>query len=316
MGKRFAILGLLFGAAIFGSSSRAQTPQGQGIEQARLRTNDVRSDFRQKPLDIGINMDGSPVVTPGDLDLGIQAILKRREQEQYFRLFGDAAGFYTNNVALTKNNPQADSYFFADVGLTYQRMVNENLQVEATIRQALFRYNTYSQFDFESFNAGTGVSYVVKQAWDIMLSARYNYERMTSGDIGSAFFSNNTITVGAQKTFPFANGNYAFAGAAAIFGFSSPLSSQRDEYGLFGGGHYNFTRKFTGDVYYRIASYCYTEGGRTDLNQTAVFSLAYLFNDYARVTASVSLTSDRSNQSVYDYSVINAGGGLSFQYRF
>jgi len=275
--------------------------------------------MQQQSLPLGVNVSQLPVTTSGDLDLGIQVILKRKEAEQPFRFFADAAEFYTNNVFLSRNNRQSDSYFFADVGFTYQRKITDELSLETTVRQGFFRYSQYREVDFEDFNAGVGLTYDWKKLWDINLFSRYNFERFTSGDISSDFFRNHTITVGAQKSFYFNNqsnqGNYAYLGYSSIFGWSTPTSSQRNEHGFFSGVHYNFTRKFSGDIYYRIAAFTY-EVGRTDLNQTVVVSLAYIFNDYARLTASASYASDISNHSVFNYDLFTTGGGIALQLKF
>lgn len=262
-----------------------------------------------------MNVNQEALTTPGDFDLGIQAIMKRREAEQPFRFFADTAEFYTNNVGLTRTHQQSDAYFFADVGFTYSRKVTDELTFETTLRQGFFRYNQFTPLNFEDFNAGVGLTYDWKKLWDLTFFGRYNFERFTQGNISSDFFLNNTLAIGAQKTFEFNGGNYIYLGYSSIFGWATPLSKQRDEHGLFAGTHYNFIRKFSGDLYYRIAVFDYTVG-RTDLNQTVVASLAYTFNNYAKLTASVSFASDISNHSVYNYDLVTAGGGLAVQIKF
>ncbi len=317
MGKRFAISGVLFllcGMAAVSSTALAQNPSA-AIESSRLRSSEAGPQFQSQSLPLGANVEQLALRTSGDLDLGVQLIMKRQEREEPFRIFADTAEFFTSNVALTRTGARSDSYFFGDVGFTYNKHITDDLQVEATVRQSFFRYSTYSRLDFEDMNAGTGLTYQLKKVWDVTVFGRYNFERMTQENANRDFFRNSTITIGAQKTFSFNNGNYAYFGYSSIFGFSAPTSAERDEHGIFAGAHYNFSRQLSAELYYRIAAFPYTVG-RTDLNQTAVLTLAYAFNDYARLTASVSFTSDRSNHSVYDYDVANTGGGLAFQLRF
>ena len=273
--------------------------------------------MQQSSLPLGVNVTDLPVSTSGDLDLGVQVIMKRKEKEQDFRFFGDAAEFYTDNVALAKNHQQGDSYFFGDVGFTYQHNLTSDLTLEATVRQGFFRYDTFKSLDFDDFNAGTGLTYDWKKLWDIALFGRYNYERFSeSGEISNSFFQNNTMTLGAQKTWAFNQRDYLYAGYSSIFGWSAPKLNQRDEHGFFGGVHYNFSREFSADFYYRIAVFDYAEAGRTDLNQTMVASFAYIINDYAKITASASFAVDNSNQSVYDYNLFTGGGGVALQIKF
>lgn len=312
-GASHAFLGAFAGIACLGLSSYAQNPGA--IDVARQQTMNIQPQLQQQSLPLGVNANQLPVYTPGDLDLGIQVILKRREAEQPFRFFADTAEFYTNNVGLTKTNKQADSYFFADFGFTYERKLNDDLTFETTVRQGFFRYSEFRSLDFEDFNAGTGLSYDWKRLWDITVFARYNFERFTDGSLGSEFFQNHTISFGGQKTWGFNGGHYIYLGYSSIIGWASPTDAERDEHGFFLGGHYNFTRRFTGDIYYRVAVFDYSIG-RTDLNQTVVASLAYIFNDYAKLTASASFASDRSNHSVFDYDMVTTGGGLAFQLKF
>jgi len=74
--------------------------------------------------------------------------------------------------------------------------------------------------------------------------------------------------------------------------------------------------KLAADLYYRAALFDYNSTGRTDINQTVVASLAYYFNDYAKVSASASFATEQANHSVYDYDLFTTGGGVAFQLRF
>ena len=50
--------------------------------------------MEQTTLPLGVSTNDLATYTPGDLDLGVQAILKRKQAEQPFRFFADvAAGF-------------------------------------------------------------------------------------------------------------------------------------------------------------------------------------------------------------------------------
>ena len=311
-----ALVGIFF-VVPFAPSSSAQAPgnAGDAVEQARQRTFDVQPQLQQQNLPLGVNLSNLPVSTSGDLDLGIQMIMKRQEAEPNYRFFADIAGFYTSNVALTPVNALGDSYLFADLGFTYQRRLTDELSWEATISQGFFSYSQLTQFNFQDFNIGSGLTYQLKKLWDISVFGRYNFERFTQGDIGTDFFRNNTITVGAQKSFTFTGNHYVYFGYSSIFGWADPYYAERDEHGLFAGAHYNITQQFYGELYYRIAAFDYAVG-RTDLNQMVVATVAYVFNQNVKLSASYSFVSDRSNHSVYSYDAGTTGGGLALQVRF
>jgi hypothetical protein len=300
---------------VFALASSASAQNAGAVEQARQVSTDVQPAFQQQSLPLGVGVNDLSTYTPGDLDLGIQMIMKRKEAEQPFRFFADVAGFYTNNVALVNKGAQGDSYLFADVGFTYERRLTDELTFESTVRQGFFEYNKFSSLDFDDFNLGGGLTYQSKKLWDLAFFGRYNFERFTHDSIGNEFFSNNTLTIGAQKTVVFNQYNYAYFGYSSVFGASDPFYAQRDEHGFFGGIHYNFSHKLYAELYDRIAVFNYNIG-RTDLNQTVVATVGYTVNDYARITASFSYVDDRSNHSVYDYDAATSGGGLALQIKF
>lgn len=310
-----AILAGALGLFCFSYPVSAQNPGNPGAEQARQISSQTQVQAQQLSLPLGVSATDLATATPGDMDLGIQAILKRKQSEQPFRFFADAAGFYTNNVALVRSGERSDSYLFMDIGFTYDQKINDELSVESTIRQGFFRYNAFSTFDFEDLNIGGGLTYQAKKMWDIAFFGRYNFERFTQGDLSRDFFRNNTFTFGAQKTFFFNQYQYAYIGYSSVIGLATPRYSQRDEHGIFAGIHYNFTPKFYAEVYERAACFNYSIG-RTDFNQTLVATIGYIFNDYARLTASFSLADDRSNHSVYNYDAATTGGGVALQLRF
>lgn len=312
-----AILAGALGVICFTLPASAQNPgNNAAADQARQISTQTQVQSQQLTLPLGVSSTDLATETPGDMDLGIQAILKRKQAEQPFRFFADAAGFYTDNAALVRTGERGDSYLFMDVGFTYDQKLNDEWSIESTIRQGFFRYDQFSTFDFEDFNLGGGLTYQAKKLWDIAFFGRYNFERFTQGDLSQDFFRNNTFTFGAQKTIYFNQYQYAYIGYSSVIGLSTPRSSQRDEHGFFAGVHYNFTPKLYAEIYDRVACFNYTDSGRTDLNQTLVATVGYIINDYARVTASFSLADDRSNRSVFNYDASTSGGGLALQLRF
>jgi outer membrane scaffolding protein for murein synthesis (MipA/OmpV family) len=314
MGTHVAILGCFCGLICLASSSFGQAPV-PSVEQARLRTGNqgLRNDQGAESTHSAVQQ--TSLSAPNNLDIGVMLIMKKREAEQAFRFFADTSSFYTNNAALTKHDTHGDSYFTADIGLTYEHKLADSLSIEATVREAFYRYSEFTSLDFESLDAGLGLSYEAKKFWNIMFFGRYNFERFTQGDIGRDFFRNNTLTVGLQKTFAFGGSNYAYIGYSSIFGFTYPYDEQRDEHGIFMGLRYNFTRALSCELYYRVALFDYT-GGRQDVNQTASASLSYNFTAWLKLIATASFSSDRSNRSALDYDALGTGGGLALQLRF
>jgi hypothetical protein len=121
--------------------------------------------------------------SPGDADLGEQVLLKRQDKATPFSAFANLSGFYTNNAALTNAARVDDFFFVGEVGVSYQPRFTAELLGEITVREADFRYARYDALDFESLNAGAGLTYTPHYLGGIALSARYNYNRLTDGKL-------------------------------------------------------------------------------------------------------------------------------------
>ncbi len=312
---RFVVAATLASTALHLSSQRvfAQADQSRIEQSQRFRTSVQPSDEAHNQSEIV----GEPAPdSPGDNDLGEQVILKRQEKPNPFTVFGEVSGFDTTNAALTKHNEKNDGFLFSQVGFSYQPRINRDLSADFTIRQAVFRYATFSQLDFESLNIGTGLTYVDESLWNVAFSARYNFNLLTDAVSYKDFFEDHTLTLGALKTFSLSKAHFLYAGFSGVLGWSIPSASERDEVGPYFGYHSALTRNLTLDLFYRIAWFHYNFGNREDLNQTLAAALQYNFTPWLSINASLSSGFNNSNHSQLDYTTLNSGGGLSVSYKF
>ncbi len=180
------------------ASARAQEPQ-QRIEQARQF--DLQTPSPQSPATSHEPAVNTAQNLNDDESFGVQQILKRQEQPKPFRLFGEATGFYTSNAALTRTHPVSDAFLVATFGAEYRRALPYNLQFESTVKISTYRYDQYQQLSFNSIDAGAGLTYRATPLWNIDLSARYNFTDLFGDQSGESFFTNHTITLGAQKVY-------------------------------------------------------------------------------------------------------------------
>ncbi len=253
----------------------------------------------------------------GDDDsFGLQQFLKEKERLRPFRTFAEISAFVTNNVALTRKAPQTDQFLLAAFGFEYHRPLPNGLQLEGTLRLATFRYNEFRQLDFNSVDIGGGLTYHLQKLGGVDVFARYNFNALLGAESEDAFFKNHTITLGMQKSVPFSQAHYAFAGVSGQLGFADPKNAERDELAAYAGYHLQATRKLEVDLLYRYAHYIYTEGGRRDANQTLSLGLRYHFTEWFSAMASTYVGWNRSTLSAFDYDVANGGGGLSLMLQF
>lgn len=286
------------------------------IDQARTRSALLRPDLQDDDDDDEtIESDGSVVKTPGDLDLGVQQLMTRKERDHLLRLFATTQAYYTDNVRLTGFNPESDAYLFTEVGARYEGKLTDDLNLEATVRQAFFRYDEFTRYNFESLNAGAGLSYKLPQHPDFILFSRYNCERLTNDGLDDQFFLNNTLSLGLQKSWVTQGSSLYYLGYASTFGFAHESLAERDEHGLYGGAHWQLSECLEAALYARVAYFDY-DSGQHDMNYMIVPSLTWRFTPWCELNASLNYVLNQSNRERFDYDAFTAGGGLGLKVQF
>ena len=285
------------------------------IEQARAVTLPTKLSTTP-PVSTSSNLpSGDQAITQDDA-FGAQRILKNTPPPRPFQAFAEMSAFATNNVALVNRSREADSFLVATFGLSYRHALTSTVQFETTLRGAMFRYNKFDVLSFNSVDAGGGVVWNPAQLPGVDLFLRYNFTDLFSED-GDTFFKNHTVTLGGQKTLALSRAHAVFAGASAQLGIADPAISQRDEYIAYTGYHLQATRQLDVDLLYRYGYFVYREeGDRRDHNQAISLGLRFRINDYAALSASSFVGINSSNQEVFDYDVLNGGGGVGVSLRF
>lgn len=256
------------------------------------------------------------VVDANDESFGTQALLKRDDKPKPFSVFADVSAFVTNNVALTSRDPLRDAFLVANFGLSCQRNVADALSAEFTLKGGIFRYEKYSELDFQSIDAGLGVNYRLPKLWDVTLFARYNFTDLYNGDTGDHFFTNNTVTFGAQRALVLGRAHNVFAGVSGTVSLAEPRSAQRDEGSFYTGYHVDLTRSLGADAFYRAAWHVYRENDRVDINHTVTLSVRFSVKDWLAVIAAGYASFNDSNKPAFDYTAISGGLGLSLDLKF
>lgn len=253
-----------------------------------------------------------------DLDsFGVQQMLVcGPERARYFRVVGEISGFATDNVGLSRRDPVSDSFMVGSFGLDYRRPLKRGFQVDAAFQAALFRYNEYSQLDFNSYDVGAGLTYHLNRLGGVELSARYNFNVLKAASSGDTLFENHTITAAVEKVFTLSKAHYALLGFSGKAGFAAPRPSERHELGAYAAYHIEVLPQLEVDIAYRYARYFYTVDDRRDHNQTASVGVRYRVRDYFSVSSSAFYIWDQSNKEVLSYKAGSFGGALTLLLRF
>jgi hypothetical protein len=312
----WATAGLFFAGMSGSLVSQVTAPIDTQIERARrLDSNPLLapqiSDLRPEE-----EMNLVAPATPGDDDLGQQLILKRSDQYKAFRVFGDFATLWSNNVTLLKDSPLSDGYVIGTVGGQWQPIITPNLIGNITVAQQFFRYMEFSDLDFDSFNAGGNLSYVFQELDGLSPSLGYNYNRLTDDGFGDSFFQVHTISVGVQKPWVVSSAQLVYVGGIAEFDFADPTAPQRNDYRIYAGYQVDLTRSIRAQLFYQIAVYDYTDISRTDLNNTISASGTYKFTEWLSLTAVASGGFNNSSRPVFDYEAFNGGGNVTIDFKF
>lgn len=274
--------------------------------------------------------------TEGDDDIGVQAILHRKDKFKSFTVFGNASGYYTDNVFLTKDQQFYDRYMAGEVGASYTPKFTDRFFGEVTLKQQFFRYDNYSVLDFDGQVGTVGLTYIVPELEDTAVFLRYTYTRLTrsnndsvasNGDLeedGTEFYKNHGVTFGAQKSWELSKAHYVFLGSTVDLGYTdwddpAVASPQRNDYALFTGYRANITRNFEAQLFYRLAMEDYTkvpQEDRVDLKNLVSVSFVYNWTDWLNLTVNSSFVFNDSNWNANSYEAATYGSTLGLNYRF
>ncbi len=294
----------------------AQTPLLPQVEQAR--------QFRSLPETVDLQgQRNAPQTSPlgglgtGDDAFGTQVFLKREEKVEPFSAFAEIGAFVTNNVALARRDEQQDSFLVGTTGAAFTKRFAFNLRFDASARAAAYRYDKFSELDFQSIDLSAGVAWSPPQLRGAEVMVRYTHTNLTTAKDTTEFYSNHAILLGVQKVVPFGRAQAVYFGASAQWSFADPEPAGRDEYVAYAGYRAQLTRSIDADLFYRYGSYVYREGqGREDDNQTLSLALHYTPRPWLSFSATGFYGVNRSNRSAFDYDVGNLGVGLQLSLRF
>jgi hypothetical protein len=303
----------------------ANEGRAQTANQAQLTREQAPSAFPPTVPPTGAE-GGNVVAAPGDADLGEQQILKRVEQYQPFTISAGAPFYWTSNVALTRSGEQSDFIVAPAVAAFYEPRITSALYGLIDVREQLFYYDRFDNFNFGSFDFEVGFRYLVPQWHNLLLRVEYDYNRLTEKNSFAAFFQNHAFIIDAAVPFQFGRaqtltlGAFANISAAAEESGQPPninaISAQRSDYGTYLAYSANLTRSFFINAVGTLVVRQYYEGDRDDISEILALTANYRVNKYLTVSAVSTLAASQSNQSVFDYQVANLGGAVALQVKF
>ncbi len=297
-----------------GGSLCAQEAVRPQFETAQQASNLTPVQVSQKHENVSA-MDQA-VLSNNTGDLGEQWIYQSKETPKSLTAAIEVSAYHTSNVALTSRNALDDNYLVGQLAVSWQRPLDKALVFDISLQQAFFRYDEFSQLNFDSLNAGCGLTWQTSFLGGTSWYARYNFNRLTAENFGSELYTSHSLLVGGQKVFQLSRADSLFLGVSAQVNFADPAALERREYSLYGGYALAITRSISCDAIYRAAIYDYNQTDRTDLNQTLSVGVHWRPVEVLTVSGTVSGALNRSDKSTFDYDLLTAGATLSIGYQF
>jgi hypothetical protein len=262
--------------------------------------------------DDGASSDGKQ----SDADLGEEWVLRQNQPVLPFTAFADIAVLHTSNVALAHDHELADWFLVTTFGAGYTRPFGKIWAVNVGITESLFRYNRFSEFDFNSLTVGTGISVQAHPLWDAIISLQYSFNELTGRASVGQLLNGHSISLSGYKLFRLSSADTLSFGVAGAFNIADPSSLQRGDVSVFANYTLAVTRHFSLGATLREAFLPYTERSRRDFVHSLALSGRYVVNRWFSLSATAAGTINQSNKTAFEYKVLNLGCGVSATIQF
>ena len=310
---RVVFLSILSGLAVlYWGAAQIHAQTSASVDRARL-TQSQAPDISPEGVE-----GGHAVSSPNDADLGEQQILKRVDRYQPFTVSVGMPFYWTSNVALARSGERSDFIEAPVAGIYYEPRITQTLYGLVDVREQLFFYDKYDNFNVGAFDVDVGLSCFLPQMDNLILRAQYNYNRLTMKDSFDDFFSNHALIFNAEVPVRLGRAQQISFGTTAHISLTAdPEAPRRNDYEAYVGYTANLTRAFNVNAVGRfvIRDY-YHQDSRVDVSEVLSVTANYRVTKYFTASALSTLAASQSNHSVFDYNVANVGGALSLAIKF
>jgi|ERR1051325_5940672 hypothetical protein len=263
-------------------------------------------------------------------DLGKQVILQTVPRVRMFEIFSDTQVIYDSNPLLVRNQEKADGLLYQTFQLSFTPHLVDKLVTSMYLRYQFIRYFDNSRFDFDALGAGLNLGYPVLD-W-LTAYGGWSAERLDEAHGGNTFYEEYDTQLGLRASFPLGKRANYFFGYQFDWRPSDPHEFNRVDHFAFLGLNLQLIEKLTAQFLYRFRYEDYLEDSkvlvdlgppvittrksRSDIENLVSFALVYPFNEYVNVRAYVLYSNNDSTRRIFDYDVVNVGGGLNLSFRF
>lgn len=250
----------------------------------------------------------------GDLDIGIQRLLKESKRETPFWFAADMNLFATSNAFYTPRNEDGDQFASVRVALGARPKLVGNWYLDASISQEFIRYNEFGELDYEVFDGGLGVVRLMPELWNMVAAVGYTYERVTLGDISDDFYQRHSAELTLQKQFALTQFQRVVLAGTGTFDLDVDIDAlTRNDYSMQLVYEYHFVGDWHARGFYNLLYRDYREIDRDDLTHILGAAVSWRPRQWLQAEIVATYSNNDSNIDALDYEsgVIGIGATLS-----
>ena len=290
---------------------RGQTATARADASARTVSSLERT--QTAPTEISADMS---LAQAAEAELGKQELVRPKPLWLAPYVIGSAGLNYTSNPALARNGGRGDVYFVEGGGAGIRPNLIGGLYLDGHVSDQAFQYAQFSSLNFNYFNVGGGLDYVV-QSWGVTASVRFEYQRFLDGEALDEFYVNHALTVALYKQFKLSDSMTIQAGWLSSFVLNAqPSSAGRNEYNFWLGWRWKIAAPLELQAYYLLSLSHYPQDSRLDATQNVGGALTLSLARWARLSMNTGFAANNSSDASFNYTVVNVGGALALDFRF
>ena len=315
--------------------------QAQPTAVERFQNSQVAQPL-PKPLMLNLSTNAeAPELYPGEnADVGTQRILRLIPRRKYFEIAADSQYLYTDNPFLSDQNKQRTSLFVNTIQAAFAP--DPYFLGKAQFAPAIGFRSQWFNYDLDAatqglnrldFNAQTAFLNGRYQRGPWQLYAGFDFTRLVDQGSYTEVYREYTPSFGVQRFFPLNDRLVFAAGLQFAYHLTSlpvqnlPHLDVNDRYdGVVNVSlNYEAAPRLFFQPFYRFQYTFYpgfsdvpvTTMRRNDVINTLGTSLIYYFNQYVGARLFVTYEMKASSYSLaFNYHKLDAGGGLSLNFRF
>ena len=284
----------------------AQDVRVETQQQAKTRTQNAVEQAEQPEV----------VANP---ELGDIELVSRTPRPKIFTFGTYQTLNYTSNAFLVRNGEQDDFFWNGRVGATFVPYATRDFLPSLTFSQDWFRYDSFSQLDFDAQNLQLDLRYNLNRKADWFVIGSYSLSRLTTPGDNEFYrygFLNSSITHliqlrSAPVNLGMTGGVYSRHG--------DPSASDRVS------GYFNFAAIYNINPTLQLSGFTRPEyqhythdplGSRDDFNLTVGATLSWVPKQYVALAATVSYVGNFSTLGAREYDVVTPSLVLAAQFSF